>query len=172
MSNKGAKQRLIKLYGKECFIDKLKLRTDPPPRYTGKAQMHRMKQLTYHHIQEKSKGGKATVENGAILSNENHIWFNKQEKAKQAQMNQAFQDYKSQVDRERLQGGAMRIGVMSFSTQGVEQAQAIEVPTFDDPEEYIVIPVEPMTPEEQAIYEEHKRARNERVFKKFEGYDR
>lgn len=171
MSNKGAKQRLIKLYGKECFIDKLHLRPGPPPVYTGKGQMHRMKQLTYHHIVEKSKGGRATVENGALLSAENHAWFNKQQKGDQARMNQAFQDYKAQADKERLQGG-IRLGVMSFSTQGVEKAQVIEVPTFDDPEEYIVIPVEPMTPEEQAIYEEHKRTRNERVFKKFEGYDR
>ena len=165
MSNKGAKQRLIKLYGKECFIDKLHLRTDPAPTYTGTGQMKRMKQLTYHHIVEKSKGGKATVENGALLSAENHAWFNKQNKGAQAQMNKAFQEYKAQADK-------IRIGAVAFSTRGVERAQAIEISTFDNPEDYIVIPVEPMTPEEQAIYEAHKRARNERVFKKFEEYDR
>lgn len=172
MSNKGAKFRLIKLYGEECFIDKLKLRTDPPPKYTGKGQMHRMKQLTYHHIVEKSKGGKATVENGALLSAENHAWFNKQQKCDQARMNQAFQDYKAQADKERAANKPLRIGAISFSTQGIQQAKAIEVPTFDNPEDYIVIKAEPMTQEEQAIYEAHKRARNERVFRKFEEWDR
>lgn len=62
--NKRAKEKLIALYGAECFIEKLHLRKDTEPRkYTGKAQMKRMKQLTYHHIREKSKGGKSTVEN-------------------------------------------------------------------------------------------------------------
>ena len=93
-SNKSAKEKLIALYGEECFIDKLRLRPDKERRYTGKAQYKRMKQLTYHHILEKSKGGRATVENGALLSVENHEWFNKQSKAAQAEMNKAFQEYK------------------------------------------------------------------------------
>lgn len=95
MNNRQAKERLILLYGAECFIDKLQLRKDDKPRhYTGKAQMKRMKQLTYHHILEKRNGGKATVENGAILSAENHEWFNKQTPEKQAELNRKFQEYK------------------------------------------------------------------------------
>ena len=62
-SNKKVKQRLIELYGEECFIDKLQLRPQTGRKYTGKAQMKRMKQLTYHHIRERSNGGKSTVEN-------------------------------------------------------------------------------------------------------------
>jgi len=93
-SNKSAKEKLIALYGAECFIDKLHLRKDTDRTYTGKAQYKRMKQLTYHHILEKSKGGRATVENGALLSTENHEWFNKQSKAAQAEMNRLFQEYK------------------------------------------------------------------------------
>lgn len=99
MSNKEAKQRLIELYGAECFIEKLHLRTDTEPRqYTSKGQYKRMKQLTYHHIREKQYGGKATVENGAILSEENHIWFNEQSKEAQRQMNELFQRYKQSVE--------------------------------------------------------------------------
>lgn len=95
MTNRQAKERLIEIYGAECFIDKLHLRQDNTPRhYTGKAQMKRMKQLTYHHILEKRNGGKATVENGAILSTENHEWFNKQTPEKQAELNRKFQEYK------------------------------------------------------------------------------
>lgn len=94
MSNKSAKEKLIKLFGAECFIDKLHLRKDTERHYTSKGQMKRMKQLTYHHIKEKRNGGKATVENGAILSVENHEWFNEQSEEDQKLMNKAFQEYK------------------------------------------------------------------------------
>lgn len=99
MSNKKAKEKLIELYGAECFIEKLHLRVDTEPRkYTSKGQYKRMKQLTYHHIKEKRNGGKATVENGALLSEENHMWFNKQSKQEQKQMNELFQQYKQSIE--------------------------------------------------------------------------
>lgn len=100
-SNKKAKEDLIKHYGAECFIEKLHLRNDTEPRhYTGANQKAKMKQLTYHHIRMKKDGGKATRENGALLSNENHIWFHKQSKLSQDQMNSTFQEYKKRVDNE------------------------------------------------------------------------
>ena len=57
-----------------------------------------MKQLTYHHIKKKKDGGKATVENGALLSAENHQWFHQQNSQSQEYMNTMFQEYKKQVD--------------------------------------------------------------------------
>lgn len=99
MSNKKAKEKLIELYGAECFIEKLHLRKDTEPRrYKSKGQYKRMKQLTYHHIREKQHGGQTTVENGALLSAENHAWFNKQSKESQKQMNELFQKYKQSVE--------------------------------------------------------------------------
>lgn len=98
-SNKKAKEDLIRQYGAECFIEKLKLRKDVKPRrYKGKGQMKRMKQLTYHHIKMKKDGGKATRENGALLSAENHSWFHQQSPQAQGYMNAMFQEYKRQVD--------------------------------------------------------------------------
>lgn len=98
-SNKKAREELERLYGRECFIEKLHLRKDEEQRkYTSKGQMKRMKQLTYHHIKERRKGGKATVENGALLSEQNHIWFHKQSESKQGYMNALFQEYKRQAD--------------------------------------------------------------------------
>ena len=94
--NKSAKQKLIKLYGPECWIDKLKLRPpeDKPRRYTSKGQLKRAKQLTFHHIRPRSKGGQSTVENGALLSAENHAWFHKQPPEIQAALNNIFQTFK------------------------------------------------------------------------------
>ena len=86
-----------------------------------------MKQLTYHHIQKKENGGKATVENGAILSAENHQWFNQQPPAEQARLNAIFQQYK--------------LGVLEIENGRIIDAQAI---TFKDEEEYFSIPLEPI----------------------------
>lgn len=103
-TNKHARKKLEELYGAECFIEKLEIRKhDRPRRYTGKGQMKKMKQLTYHHILEKSKGGKATVENGALLSAENHAWFHQQPRDAQRIMNQMFQDYKKHYDECRIE---------------------------------------------------------------------
>ena len=96
-SNKRAKEELIRIYGAECFIEKLKLRKDvKPTRYKSKGQMKKMKQLTFHHIKMRKDGGRATVENGALLSAENHAWFHQQSSKDQTQMNDMFQEYKKQ----------------------------------------------------------------------------
>ena len=81
--NTSAKKALIKRYGPKCFIESLKLRDTSHITYKGKAQRARMKALTYHHIRERVFGGRATVENGALLSAENHAWFNRQPKEAQ-----------------------------------------------------------------------------------------
>ena len=94
MSNKSARERLIKLFGEECFIEKLRLRKDTNRVYKSRGEYERMKSLNYHHIIPKSQGGKATVENGALLSTENHEWFHKQPLKSQNKMNKKFQEYK------------------------------------------------------------------------------
>ena len=99
-SNKSVKEAMIRRYGNKCFIERLKLRDTSGLRYTGCGQLKRMKQLTYHHIRMKSQGGKATIENGALLSAENHQWFHKQSKPDQTRMNEMFQELKRQIDRE------------------------------------------------------------------------
>lgn len=58
---------------------------------------------------------------------------------------------------------SFRLGVTIITTEGIQQAQEIELPNIE--EEYIEIPVYDFTEKE---YLEHKRKRNERVFRKFE----
>lgn len=101
-NNRQAKEELIRKYGAECFIERLHLRDTKGLKYKGKGQYRKMKMLTYHHIKPKSKGGQATVDNGAILSNENHAWFHKQPKGKQQEMNKKFQEFKRDVDEIKL----------------------------------------------------------------------
>ena len=98
-SNKHIKDKMIAKYGPECWIEKLHLRPDTESRkYTSKGQYKRMKQLTYHHILEKRKGGQATEENGALLSVENHAWFHRQPPEVQHRLNEIFQEYKRQIN--------------------------------------------------------------------------
>lgn len=123
-SNKSVKEKMIRIYGAECFIEKLHLRKDKERRYTGKGQLKRMKQLTYHHIKMKKDGGRATIENGALLSAENHAWFHKQSPEKQSEMNKAFQEYK--------------MSVAEVTTHGIVQAHKIDI----DMNDCITIPLE------------------------------
>ena len=97
-SNKKAKQKLIERYGSIDFLDALKIKVPECKHYTSKGQLKKMKQLTYHHILEKSKGGPATIENGALLTTEHHAWFHQQPPEIQRQLNQKFQEFKKQKD--------------------------------------------------------------------------
>lgn len=101
--NKKVKEQMVRIFGKECFIEKLRLRDTSGLTYKSKGQYKRMKSLTYHHIRMKSKGGKATIENGAILSVENHQWFHKQPREEQERMNKMFQQYKQNIENGNIQ---------------------------------------------------------------------
>lgn len=164
-SNRRKKEELIKIYGPKCFIEELGLRKPAEiekerKKFTGKKQLKIMDELTYHHILEKCKGGPTTLENGAVLRNINHQWFNRLSKERQAEINQLFREYKKNFPK-------IQIVAAEITTQGIQQSKVIE---FEEPEEVITIPAYDITPEERAIYEEHKRKRNERVFKKFEKF--
>lgn len=125
-SNKAVKERLIERYGAECFIERLKLRDTSGLTYTSKGQYKRMKMLTYHHIREKSKGGKATIENGALLSGENHIWFHQQDKADRERMNQQFQELKRNID-----NGYEPCEVVLAPEEEIEQPYELDVVTAE-----------------------------------------
>lgn len=73
-------------------------------------------------------------------------------------MNDMFQEYKRKID--------YGITVAQLTTQGIKQAEVIEV---EPTEEVIEIPVYETTPEEQKAFEEYKRQRNQRVIDKFKG---
>ena len=76
-------------------------------------------------------------------------------------INDELREYKRKID--------YGIAVAQLTTQGIKQAEVIEV---EPTEEVIEIPVYDMTPEEQAKYEEYKRQRNQRVIDKFKGEER
>lgn len=99
-SNKRAKEKLIERYGGIDFLDQLQVKIPESRTYKSKGQMKRMKQLTYHHIEERQFGGKSTVENGALLTEEHHIWLHKQPPEVKEKLNRAFQELKRRKDQE------------------------------------------------------------------------
>ena len=99
-NNKSIKNIMIKKYGKKCFIEELGLRTreeiEQDLKRFKKSKRAELLMLTFHHIKERRYGGPATEENGAILRNINHIWFNSLDMNEQRRINKLFQEYKAQ----------------------------------------------------------------------------
>lgn len=95
--NRRTRDEMIKLFGNECWVEKLDLKPRSiTGKYRGKAikKVKKDKILTYHHIIMKKDGGKNTIANGALMSEENHTWFHQQKQWKQDKMNEYFQQYK------------------------------------------------------------------------------
>lgn len=175
--NKSARQELERLYGKECFIEKLKLREKygEVKVYTGrnqvkKAVLKRQRQLTYHHILEKSKGGKATAENGAILSAENHTWFHQQPKERQKEMNEAFQEYKKHGLKinavEMTIEGVRSYHQITFEEMGIGYETIRLEDNTEEDKEFLDV-TEGMTEEEIKEYETLKAKRREKSYSRF-----
>ena len=109
MSNDSARRELERLFGKICFIEKLGIRYIPPrERKKIKGYTKYDDILTYHHIQERHLGGKATVENGAIVRGYNHRWLHSLPEHEKQLINQAMQEYKASVLRARQNGVDIR----------------------------------------------------------------
>lgn len=125
-----------------------------------------MDELTYHHIIERCKGGQTTLENGAILRNINHQWFNRQSKERQTEMNKMFQEYKRNFNK-------INIATAQLTTQGMQKTEIISFEESDSLDDFITIPLEPMTEEDIKKYEEYKKKRYEKIKNKFqEGEER
>lgn len=170
-SNRRKKEELIKIYGPKCFIEELGLRKPSEiekerRKYKGKKQLKIMDELTYHHIIERCKGGQTTLENGAILRNINHQWFNRQSKERQTEMNKMFQEYKRNFNK-------INIAAAQLTTQGMQKTEIISFEESDSLDDFITIPLEPMTEEDIKKYEEYKKKRYEKIKNKFqEGEER
>ncbi len=156
MNNKTAKNKLIKKYGKKCFIEELGLRTkEEIQRDLFKYKKNKRKELmalTFHHIRERSRGGDASEENGAILRNINHIWFNRLPKCEQDRINKLFIDYKNRYDIDNNKsinhhicggiistGDAMGIdistcksGIKLLTKDNINNIETITIPAIDD----------------------------------------
>lgn len=158
-SNKKVREEMVDVFGNRCWVDKLKLRSAKTLKGTHKGRklknLKKDKVLTYHHIIMKKDGGKPTISNGALLSEENHTWFHKQKQWKQDKMNQYFQQYK-----------------INFIMANFDDELALEITKLqidydelNDDDDYVSIPYDEIDDLNTEIYNRAKVKRN--TMKKF-----
>ncbi len=173
-SNKAVRQQLEKIYGKRCMICQGIRKIKPPvpsdKKYRGESIKKQLQRnLTYHHLtpanRYKNRGikGATTIENGAVLCGKCHQALEELPELEREELNEELREYKRQIDKKHCY-----IVATTLSTQGVSKPMAVEIeePTVD----YIRIPLIDNYLEQE--YLEHKKKRNERVFKKFESLER
>lgn len=129
MSKKNSKARkaLKRIYGDGCFIERMGIRT-----ITGYRKIDRM--ITFHHLKKKSKGGKATVDNGANLSWENHEWLHSLPEEQQEEINNEIRRWK--------------MNYLVMKENQVQTYGEIEIPNLTKDEDCIIIETKETTQEE------------------------
>lgn len=162
-SNKSARQQLERVFGKICMVEAAGIR------YIPKEKRRKIKGytkyddvLTYHHIHEKAKGGKATMENGAIVRGYNHRWIHTLSEEKKEEVNSRLIQFK--VDMIQAIGDGLR------KTPVAEIDLSLEI---NPDEEYEVIPVydNDRKPKEKFNRAKEKRNFQKKVDRYFEGRD-
>ena len=96
--NKSIRELMIRKYGKVCMIEASGIRYIPMSvRKKIKGYKKSQETLTYHHLRERDRGGKATEENGAILKGYNHAWLHTLPEKEKQEVNKRLQEYKLSV---------------------------------------------------------------------------
>jgi hypothetical protein len=111
-SNKTARQKLEKEYGKGCMFKKANIEEKIENKktiktykkfleerhYTGKFIKLYKKQMNYHHLKHKSEGGETTIENGAIVSALAHMYMHSLPREQEEFINDELRKYKQEID--------------------------------------------------------------------------
>lgn len=149
-SNKRIRTKMEKIYGKKCMIEELGIRYIPSKTRRNIAGYKKWQdQIQYHHIRMKSKGGKATLENGSLLKGYNHQWLHKQPKEVQERINNQLQEYK------------LNFVTLSGEEQEIvfgEESGTIDLELGDD---FIEIPLLPQTKKQKYNRAKAKREQKE-----------
>lgn len=136
MKNKTGRKMLEKRYGKGCFMERAGIRYISPDeeelfRKTIKGFKKLDRQITFHHIKKRSRGGKVSIENGANLAYYNHQWLHSQPPEIQAQINSKLQDFKYKIDMARISVGDEKLEFDKININ-VNMDDYIEIPVYDN----------------------------------------
>ena len=138
--NKRARKQLEKIYGKGCFIERMGIRKIKGYKPTDKI-------ITYHHIKKKSEGGKSTVENGANLAWENHVWLHSLSEEQQKDLNNRIVEWK-----------------MNFLILNSKEKTcgSLDFPKLTEETDCVIIPLENTTKKDLEELERQKNLRKQR----------
>ena len=134
--NKGIRKLMEKLYGNKCMIEEAGIRCIPvEERKKIKGYKKFQEKITYHHIKEKSKGGKKTVENGALIKEYNHAWLHSLPEEKREEVNQQLQQYKLNI---AITNGLGQVSDSKSITLdfNIDEKDCYTIPVYDNNKHY------------------------------------
>ena len=149
MTNKAARQKLERIYGKGCMFFKAnipeRLRQAgiqikgykvfvSEKRYKAKKIRKLETTMTYHHLEHNADGGKTNVENGAVVNELAHRYLHSLPRQDEEIINDMLRDYKREFE---LNGG-----ILMPTETGLDFVQPIQI-TFGeiDDQDCITIPL-------------------------------
>lgn len=169
--NKNARKRLEAKYGKGCMFKKAKIEEQiiqlktiktykrflQETRYTGKKIRLLEKNMTFHHLQHASEGGKATEENGAVVNELAHRYLHSLPRDQEEVVNNMLRQYKLKING----------GILVPTEKGIEMhdPMGIELELDLATDDYISIAVEDNTIEDIQKRQKFNRAKAKREFR-------
>lgn len=154
-SNRDIRQLMEQIYGSRCMMEEAGIRKVPiEQRRKIKGYKKVEEQITYHHLRRRSKGGEATVENGALLKWYNHQWLERQPVAIRERINDELRKYKARFVGMQITGDG-RIG-NQIMMDLEEPGEFIEIPLYSGIRQQ----------EETDIVQENMRIQNEKQWYK------
>lgn len=136
MKNSTGRKLLEQRYGKGCFMERAGIREITPEEETKLRKITGYKKLdrtiSYHHIKEKSKGGEASIDNGANLAVYNHEWLHQQPPEIIEDINNKLQDFKASIDLARLEIGEEGLNIEKVLSMNFDMEDTISIPLYDN----------------------------------------
>lgn len=160
--NKSVREELERIYGKHCMVHQgIRNLRPPQPKKANYKGRSIANQITLHHLKPRRAGGPTTLENGSLVCRKCHDWLEQLPELERERVNDELREYKASFD--------IHCASLIFTDKGIQGQALQEEVEIELPEEIErgYIELEPMTPEEQAKYEEYKRQRANRQYKKF-----
>lgn len=170
--NRSAKKELERLYGKGCFFNRAHCaerieamggiktfkKFVQERRFKGVPISH---QITFHHLQHKSEGGKATVANGANIEEIAHQYIHSLPRDQEEIINDMLRDFKLNCIIVTGNKEIQEAQSISFDLEG----DFLEIPLFDNDEKY-----NPEIARQQAV--EREAEKHSKEYKKRKKYER
>lgn len=130
--NKGIRERLEKIYGPGCMVERAGIRYIPvEKRRKIKGYKKTDEKITYHHIKEKSKGGQKTIQNGALVRGYNHQWIHSLPEAEKEKVNEQLQQFKLNILSLRGDGKISKVGSIELDFGQLREEDCITIPVFN-----------------------------------------
>jgi hypothetical protein len=139
--NKRVKDELMRIYGKGCFFERAKVAERIAAmggiktyksflngkRYNGQKLS---KQLTLHHLQHRSEGGKTTIENGAVISEDAHQYIQSLPRDEEELINNMLREWKINIIEMRGDGA-----IIQHQTFTPSASEYITIPLIENTEQ-------------------------------------